>query len=591
MKYFFKGIFLGFATIISNRLCSVFFGGLPDKILLILSALVFFIVVTSFLISDKVYGLFICGFTGMFIMFAYEITHLFSDLCFSIIAYIGGLFGTLASIIAALTLSCKRIKISSLFLKEDINMSTELKNDLKIKLLIYTLISAISFSYLVLPENAGISVPIFVLIQFIFMFFIAPNRKKLWLSIPMFIFSLNCFCSANTIWRFSNLIIGIIIQSSMFLDFSFKDDSLTFISNIGSSFFTPFAYFNLPVKWTLEINSDKSTIVKRVLLALCIAVPCVIILTLVLSSADMVFSLKVNNLFSNTSNILTFNTIFKIVCGIAVGLFLFGTIYHAHTNNITRPEKERNIKGDLIIINILLSSLLIVYTLFVVIQFKYLFAGSSLPNGLTYTDYARKGFFELLALTFVNIVLILTSIKLTKKSEIKWSLLTKIFCHYLCAVTLVLLISSFYRMFLYTNDDGLTRLRFFVMGFLIFEAIGLLITFLYIAKPKFNICLMYTIIALVYYMILNIIPTDNIIAKNQIDKYLENERDDLAYIFTLSADAAPAIEFLLDNTTDNEMIEEAYRFLRDVNKPYLPPRWQRYNLSTERATKIFENRH
>ena len=96
-----------------------------------------------------------------------------------------------------------------------------------------------------------------------------------------------------------------------------------------------------------------------------------------------------------------------------------------------KPAKQ----GDTLILNILLFAIAAVYTIFAVVQFRYLFAEQTLPYGLTYTEYARKGFFELLFLTGINI----------------------------------LLASSFYRMWLYNEDDGLTRLRFLVFGFLIFE--------------------------------------------------------------------------------------------------------------------------
>ncbi len=264
----------------------------------------------------------------------------------------------------------------------------------------------------------------------------------------------------------------------------------------------------------------------------------------------------------------------------------FGILYNAHIDRLDEKTEAPRFKGDLIIINILLVSILLVYTLFVIIQFKYLFAGTTLPDGLTYTAYARKGFFELLALTGVNIAAILAIIKLTKLHQGKWLAFTKILCHYLCAVTVVLLISSFYRMLLYTNDDGLTRLRFFVMGFLVFEAIGLLITFVYIAKPKFNITLVYTVIALVYYTLLNVVPVDNIIADNQIDKYLKGGRTDIDYVFTLSADATPAMEYLIENTDDEALKAKVKKFIKVQTNSDIPDKWQRYNLSTENAKDV-----
>ncbi len=454
---------------------------------------------------------------------------------------------------------------------------------LKLKLITYAIISAISFSYLVLPENAAIGVPVFAALQFVMLWYTAPNRKRLILFVPVFIMSLNCFISANPIWRASNLIISILLYSCMFTDISFKNDTFEFITNTIINAICSFAQFVLPFKWVLEHSSEKAPVIKRIGVAVAIAIPCAIVLIIVLSNADMVFSLKTKRFVMQLSTIISTNTIIKGVLGIAAGLFLFGVLCNAHSDVTKQSDEVKQHQGDLIIINILLATILVVYTIFVVIQFKYLFAGSTLPKGLTYTQYARKGFFELLALTGVNIATILTVTRLTKSHSGKWLTFCKILCHYLCGVTIILLVSSFYRMFLYTNDDGLTRLRFFVMGFLIFEAIGLMITFIYIAKPKFNIVLVYTVIALTYYTLLNIVPADNIIAKNQIDKYTKGEREDVEYIFTLSADAVPAMAQLYKNTQDEELKNQIENFVEGQTTSPIPQRWQRYNLSLKKA--------
>lgn len=599
MKSFLKGVFLGFALIVTNRLCVGICAGFNTSFntgfdMMIVSAILFFITATLMLISRNIPSLLICGFTGVFIMFATELTIGFvgyTDFDFWLImfSYVGGFYGSMAALIVALVLTAKNISLSKFIFKEGVPVTNEISNSLKIKLLIYIVISAIGFSYLILPQYAGISVPIFAIIQLTCLWFIVPDRRRLILFIPIMILSLNSLTSANSIWKLSNLVICLILYCCMYMSINFKSDSLSYILDISERLFTPFEYSNLPFKWVLEINNKKAPIIKRVLIALAVAVPTVIMLIAVLSNADMVFSVKTQHLISDTLGCVSFNVLLKIAFGIAAGTFMFGAIYSAYVDKQAKEMKAINIKGDLIIINILLSAVLVVYTLFVIIQFKYLFASSALPYGLTYTEYARKGFFELLALTGVNIAAILAATMLTKNTISKWSLLTKALCHYLCAVTMVLLISSFYRMLLYTWDDGLTRLRFFVLGFLIFEAIGLLITFVYIAKPKFNITAIYIAIALVYYMVLNIIPTDNIIAKNQIDKYLKYNRTDLAYTFTLSVDAAPAMKYLFESTDNQEIKEKAKTFLDEKTTFDIPSRWQRYNLSIEKAKGILDN--
>ncbi|MCL2517519.1 MAG: hypothetical protein FWF15_03040, partial [Oscillospiraceae bacterium] len=120
----------------------------------------------------------------------------------------------------------------------------------KRKLLYYLLISAVSFSYLILPKNAGISVPIFVLIQFVFLYLLAPKKKPLLMFIPIFILALNSFISASEIWRVSNFFVTIVLYSVMTLWMAGKFSIPDIIKNI----FTPIANFIIPIKWGAEAN-------------------------------------------------------------------------------------------------------------------------------------------------------------------------------------------------------------------------------------------------------------------------------------------------------------------------------------------------
>lgn len=469
-----------------------------------------------------------------------------------------------------------------------------MEKTLKNRLLIYALISAISFVYLIMPNNAGISVPLFIILQFACWFYLVPKKKPLLLFVPILILSLNSFISGNPIWHISNFFVITILYSVMVLlmidKFRIKEDSLRFIFDAMTNIFSPIEHLLLPLKWWSEVDKDTTEIIKRVFKGIAVTVPCLFFLVVMLSSADAVFLEGTNSFFNQLQHLMKFEIILKIINGGAVGLYLFGLMYIVHTSKneeITPEIKTRD--GDLAILNILLISILAIYTLFVFIQFRYLFAGAQLPYGLSYTEYARKGFFELLFLSGLNIILILITVNLTRAKQGLWSKITKYLCDYLCLVTIILLASSFYRMWLYSSDAGLTRLRLLVFGFLIFEAIGLIITFFYIKKPDFNIAAVYLAIGLVYYLILNIVPIDSLIAKNQIDRYFGNQKQGIEYIMTLSPDAAPQIARLLKSEKVDEntkQLAQMYFVKLDNNYKNAGQGWQEYNLSISRGSKL-----
>ena len=465
---------------------------------------------------------------------------------------------------------------------------------LKIKLLSYLFISSLSFSYLILPEKAGISVPIFVVVQFICLFFIVPNRKPLLIFIPIFILALNAFISGNDIWRGSNFLLTIALYALMVLmsndDYEIGQSSAKFILDIARNIFRPLAYFKVPVKWSRESNEARSRLMKRILIGFLVSIPCLVVIIVLLSSADEIFSRYIGQTFKISQSFITPGSFFKLLCSLAAGFYLFGFAYLIH-----QPPNELVVKfdhkfGDFIIINIVLFSILSVYTIFTAIQFKYLFANSdALPYGLSYTYYARRGFFELLFLSGVNIFIILLVLKLTREEKGLGARLTKYFCCCLCLITLILLASSFYRMWLYNADSGLTRLRFLVFGFLIFEAVGLLFTFIYIIRPQFNIIVFYLLIGLSYYLLLNLIPMDAIIAKSQIDRYLANGKGDIEYVLTLSSDAASQISRL--SAGGNARLKaEARKYFNRRNMEYERfSGWQKLNLSAEKCRRIYDH--
>ncbi|MGE5544467.1 MAG: DUF4153 domain-containing protein [Bacillota bacterium] len=469
-----------------------------------------------------------------------------------------------------------------------------MEKTLQNKLLLYALISAVSFVFLIMPDYAGISVPLFIVLQFACWYWLAPKKKPLWLFVPIFILSLNPFISANPIWHVSNVFVIIGLYSVMVLvmiaQFPIKEDSLRFVFNVIVNVFRPVKHVLLPCKWWSKDDQKKTEIIKRVAKGIAVTVPSLFILIIMLSSADLVFLKGTSRFFDSILHLINPEMIFKIIWGAAVGLYLFGLMYIAYNpGDGAQTHEPKASNKDLAILNALLISVLAVYTLFVFIQFRYLFAGAQLPYGLSYAEYARRGFFELLFLSGFNIMLILISVRLTRLREGLGPRIAGYLCHYLCVVTIILLTSSFYRLWLYSADFGLTRLRLLVFGFLIFEAIGLLITFLYIQKPRFNITAVYLSIGLVYYLILNIVPIDNLIAKNQVDRYFADHRQGIEYIMTLSPDAAPQIARLLDSDEVDEHTQQlARKYFSDLNARYPVGErgWRGYNLSFDRGGRI-----
>ena len=489
-----------------------------------------------------------------------------------------------------------------------------MEDRIKFKLSLYGVTSALTFIFLILTSNPGISIPLFFLIQFVCLYLIIKNTneiknvKGILVMVPIFIISLHHFISASHIWGPTNFLAIVFLYSVMILllgnNLNLKRINIvSFLMAIGNVF-EPFLNFIVPVKWITERSKDKekSALARRILLGIAISIPSVLFLILMLSSADMVFQNNFDFFLEWIDDLFEVFNIFKIVIGTFVGLYLFGHLYSAFVeeeNSIYKLfSKGSNLvkqpKGDVIVLNILLVSILVIYTIFIAIQFKYLFSAGELPYGLNFAEYARRGFFELVFLSVLNIALILLTTYLLKDKiyveKNKWALITKLMLIYLCVLTGILLVSSFYRMSLYDNAYGFTRLRILVNIFLGFEAAGLIATLIYIVKHNFNILVIYTAIVLAFYMTINIVKIDEVIAKRNIDMYLAEQTEslDMDYLTSLSIDAAPQIIRLLDEEVQIMTRIKAKNYLRNINKMFdnSEYNWQSYNLSVYKTKEL-----
>ena len=203
------------------------------------------------------------------------------------------------------------------------------------------------------------------------------------------------------------------------------------------------------------------------------------------------------------------------------------------------------------------------------VQILYLFIGKmQLPEGYTYSAYARQGFFQLLAVCIINLIFVLVCLSFFKDNMILKVILTVI-----SGCTFIMILSSALRMFMYIARYNLTFLRIFVLWAL--AVIFLLMTgvTIYIYLQRFPLFFYSVVITTVFYIGLSFSHPDYWIARynlNSLHMSYLNEYDiydSLQYLSHLSADAAPVIldasnPYLQVNIqTMKELAELDYKYL------------------------------
>ncbi|MGW2152453.1 DUF4153 domain-containing protein [Nonomuraea sp. NPDC001699] len=222
-----------------------------------------------------------------------------------------------------------------------------------------------------------------------------------------------------------------------------------------------------PVPWFLAGPIRKLTARRRimpVLAGLGITVVLVLVFGLLFASADAVFAAYVERLTSTPawadsvpSRIFVFGFVAVLLAAtVLVALRpVIDPVGPAHKFGVSRSVWL----VPLVSVNLLFSA-------FVAVQIRALFGGADWvlrTAGLTYAEYARQGFFQLVVVSVfvLGIVAVAGGLLRTERGE-RW--LLAVVLGVLCGLTMVVLASALHRMNLYTDAYGLSRLRISVQA-------------------------------------------------------------------------------------------------------------------------------
>lgn len=296
-----------------------------------------------------------------------------------------------------------------------------------------------------------------------------------------------------------------------------------------------------------------------IVIALCLLL---IVIVPLLASADMVFESMVSRLLDALWNLQIGDVAWHVAYTLIAGPFMFGLLWGLvngtgvsapgegaeHTDELSAGIATRCKHAALIVV---LVALCLVYAFFAWIQFRYLFSGTeavSMHGG--YAEYARSGFFQLCAITFINSAVILLSAQVAhlqaKTPNGKHGVMRVMTC-LLVALTAVILASACMRMLLYIGAYGLTILRLLTLFIMAFEAIILVALLAKAFVERTNFFATFFAGAIAVFLVFTFANPAAVIANYNVDSYIAgNTREvDLDYLTgSLSSDAIPALEKL-----------------------------------------------
>lgn len=284
-----------------------------------------------------------------------------------------------------------------------------------------------------------------------------------------------------------------------------------------------------------------------------ITIPVFAIVFMLLASADAVFRDMASHMLSDISAgdlyIMTLMFLFMTMASYCIVAYV--------SKKQIKEEVADSRKWEPLIGIPLVSILSLLYLVFSGIQIVYLFMGNmQLPEGYTYAEYAREGFFQLLAVSIINLVIVLVGLYYFKPSK-----MLKVVLTIMSLCTFIMIASSAMRMVIYIQYYYLTFLRILVLWslvvlFLIFAGV-----IAYIVRESFSLFRYSIVVFTCFYIALSFSHPDYWIAKVNIASTKETRSEffqgtayeDFQFLSGLSADAAPVlVEWLVEEGYDTE---------------------------------------
>jgi hypothetical protein len=335
------------------------------------------------------------------------------------------------------------------------------------------------------------------------------------------------------------------------------------------------------IRWREIPRGDHSPHVAAATRGVAFALPLLLVFGGLFIAADAAFEHIVRGLApSDAQSIASHAALTVVVAWLAVGLL----------RQFLRPAGEGatlpRARVGPVEIGLVLTLIDLLFLAFVLVQLRYLFGGAGRVEreiGLTYAEYARRGFFELVVVAALALgLLLVTGWALRRDGRAVWAF--RVPGAILVVLVFVVMASALQRMRLYQDAYGLTELRVYASAFMVWLAALFLwaaVTVLRGRSRAFAAGALATGFAAV--LALNAVNPDSLIARTNVDRALAGRSSlDARYLARLSDDAVPQLVAVLPRLDrEGQQVLAANLLARDFNGD-----WRMWNLARSRAARI-----
>ncbi|MBS8262896.1 DUF4173 domain-containing protein [Mesobacillus boroniphilus] len=334
------------------------------------------------------------------------------------------------------------------------------------------------------------------------------------------------------------------------------------------------------------LEEKKSATIRKVLIGVAISLPLLFVIVNLLVSADQQFGNMLGTIPRWLLGLKIEEEILRTIAITIYTLAIFGVLQVLRAKQplpVEQPAQKEKMAWDSVVSLTVLTLLNIVYLLFVIVQFQYFFS-ETLTDGFTYAEFARRGFFELLFVTMLNLLIISTFVSFVEKGS---KILTRALRGLLSLLVIfsgVMLYSAFIRLFMYEEAYGFTFARVLAHSFMIFLLVILCYSFMRIWMERLSLVRFYIISAIIFYTLVNTIQLDRFVVERNLERYLETGKIDIYYLNSLSYEGVEGLVELYKINPGHPGLSDLL-LQRKQDLMYSEENWNSINMSRRSAEK------
>ncbi len=297
------------------------------------------------------------------------------------------------------------------------------------------------------------------------------------------------------------------------------------------------------VTWS-ELPGGRLRQVRAVALGATLAFPLLVVFGGLFSSADAVFHDVVVDVFAiDFGAVLGHIALFGIFAALTAGYLRGALLRPAPSHALT--ESDSKLSLGIVPVATALGLVDLLFLFFVVIQLRYLFGGVELiaaATGLTYAEYARRGFFELVTASGLVLPLLAGADWVVRTESREHQRTFRQLAIVLLLLLAVVMASALARMRLYVGAFGLSEIRVYSTAFMLYLA-GVFAWFAWTAlrgqRRRFAFGALVQGFAVLAG--LHLVNPDALIVRTNLARPVAQRPFDGWYAASLSADAVPLL--------------------------------------------------